>query len=345
VSPAPASVTGGRSTTASISSAHLLGADQPGGNLPQNHPVLHSSVPAQGDLSVPALAARPAPGDAPGGQLASRRASRGRPLGSVKLRRNGRAFAPELVRYLATAKKSQDLDVLSAFNDYPAEHWIRLHTTNRISPPPSCGRGRGHQRGRAPRAAGVTTAGLWHGCPFQVSNCSRCTRSCTFCSMSLTVASKRSCARPLSARALASSSPISGTSVSLGLRQATPSWRSSVPALVRRTATARVRSPSSERNISMCHVVARSIVAPYTCGDVTHGAWERRQRPEAEDPPAWVERPLRLSIGLGFDPVCPDALWDLGHVVSASSGPKRLRRTREMLKRPRASASHIERKS
>src|SRR5512133_761006 len=43
----------------------------------------------------------------------------------------------------------------------------------------------------------------------------------------------------------------------------------------------------------------------FTCGDVTHGAWERRHRPEAEDPPAWVERPLRLSIGPGFD---PDAL-------------------------------------
>ena len=50
---------------------------------------------------------------------------------------------------------------------------------------------------------------------------------------------------PTQSPEVASSSPISGTSVSFGLRLATPSLRSSVPALVRSTASARVRSPSS----------------------------------------------------------------------------------------------------
>ena len=46
----------------------------------------------------------------------------------------------------------------------------------------------------------------------------------------------------------------------LGLRQARPSWRSSVPALVRRTATARVRSPSSESDLHD-HVIQRLFAA------------------------------------------------------------------------------------
>ena len=33
----------------------------------------------------------------------------------------------------ATAKITDDLDVLLAFYDYPAEHWIHLRTTNPIS--------------------------------------------------------------------------------------------------------------------------------------------------------------------------------------------------------------------
>jgi hypothetical protein len=32
----------------------------------------------------------------------------------------------------AAAKITDDLDVLLAFYDYPAEHWIHLHTTNPI---------------------------------------------------------------------------------------------------------------------------------------------------------------------------------------------------------------------
>src|SRR5450755_616139 len=35
----------------------------------------------------------------------------------------------------AAAKITDDLDVLLAFYDYPAEHWIHLRTTNRSSPP------------------------------------------------------------------------------------------------------------------------------------------------------------------------------------------------------------------
>jgi putative transposase len=33
----------------------------------------------------------------------------------------------------AAAKITDDLDVLMAFYDYPAEHWIHLRTTNPIS--------------------------------------------------------------------------------------------------------------------------------------------------------------------------------------------------------------------
>ena len=56
----------------------------------------------------------------------------------------------------AVAKITDDLDVLLAFHDYPAEHWIHLRTTNPIEstfatrPAPAAG----HQRPRLPRRRG-----------------------------------------------------------------------------------------------------------------------------------------------------------------------------------------------
>jgi len=42
----------------------------------------------------------------------------------------------------AVAKITDDLQVLLAFYDYPAEHWIHLRTTNPSPPSPPCGTGR-----------------------------------------------------------------------------------------------------------------------------------------------------------------------------------------------------------
>src|SRR5262249_31145709 len=42
----------------------------------------------------------------------------------------------------AAAKITDDLQVLLAFYDYPAEHWIHLRTTNPSPPSPPCGTGR-----------------------------------------------------------------------------------------------------------------------------------------------------------------------------------------------------------
>jgi hypothetical protein len=64
-----------------------------------------------------------------------------------------KAFAADYVAKWpkAAAKITDDLDVLLAFYDFPAEHWIHLRTTNRSSPPsrPS-GCGSGSPRGPAP---------------------------------------------------------------------------------------------------------------------------------------------------------------------------------------------------
>jgi transposase-like protein len=51
----------------------------------------------------------------------------------------------------AVAKIVDDLDVLTAFYDYPAEHWIHLRTTNPIeSTLRPCGCGNGSPRDPAP---------------------------------------------------------------------------------------------------------------------------------------------------------------------------------------------------
>jgi putative transposase len=51
----------------------------------------------------------------------------------------------------AAAKITDDLDVLMAFHDYPAEHWIHLCTTNPSSPPsPPSGFARESPRAPAP---------------------------------------------------------------------------------------------------------------------------------------------------------------------------------------------------
>ena len=51
----------------------------------------------------------------------------------------------------AAAKISDDLDVLLAFYDYPAEHWIHLRTTTRSSrPSPPSGSGSGSPKAPAP---------------------------------------------------------------------------------------------------------------------------------------------------------------------------------------------------
>ena len=53
----------------------------------------------------------------------------------------------------ATAKITDDLDVLLAFYDYPAEHWIHLRTTNPIESTFATVRLRhaGHEGPRQPR--------------------------------------------------------------------------------------------------------------------------------------------------------------------------------------------------
>ncbi len=56
-----------------------------------------------------------------------RRGPRARPQGRESVRRCLRAKWPK-----ATAKITEHLDVLLAFYDYPAEHWVHLRTTNPI---------------------------------------------------------------------------------------------------------------------------------------------------------------------------------------------------------------------
>jgi putative transposase len=52
----------------------------------------------------------------------------------------------------AVAKIGDDFDVLTAFYDYPAKHWIHLCTANRSSrPSPPSGSATGHQGTRLPR--------------------------------------------------------------------------------------------------------------------------------------------------------------------------------------------------
>jgi len=59
----------------------------------------------------------------------------------------------------AAAKITDDLDVLLAFCDYPAGHWIRLHTTNPIESTFATVRLRqGVTKGPGSRAAGVAMA-------------------------------------------------------------------------------------------------------------------------------------------------------------------------------------------
>jgi Transposase, Mutator family len=53
----------------------------------------------------------------------------------------------------AAAKITDDLDVLLAFYDYPAEHWIHLRTTNPISSPPSLPSGSASASPRDPAPA------------------------------------------------------------------------------------------------------------------------------------------------------------------------------------------------
>jgi hypothetical protein len=50
----------------------------------------------------------------------------------------------------AVAKIVDDLDVLTAFYDYPAEHWIHLRTTNPSRPSPPSGSAPGSPRAPAP---------------------------------------------------------------------------------------------------------------------------------------------------------------------------------------------------
>ena len=63
-----------------------------------------------------------------------------------------RAFAAEYGAKWpkATAKITDDLDVLLAFYDYPAEHWIHLRTTNPSPPSPPSGCGSASPRAPAP---------------------------------------------------------------------------------------------------------------------------------------------------------------------------------------------------
>jgi hypothetical protein len=85
----------------------------------------------------------------------------------------------------------------------------------------------------------------------------------------------------------------------------TPWWRSSVPALVRRTASARVRSPSSKRNTSMCHVAVRPIVTPLatsmslTVPEDGAIAQRRKTRPGGSNGTAGKPRHVIERIALG----------------------------------------------
>lgn len=75
--------------------------------------------------------------------------------GSRPERREGVREGPRRECPKAVAKNIDDLDVLLAFYDYPADRWIHLRNTNRLSrPSPPCGFGSGSPRAqvREPRA-------------------------------------------------------------------------------------------------------------------------------------------------------------------------------------------------
>ena len=80
---------------------------------------------------------------------------------------------------------------------------LKLHSSGSILP-----RHAGGRRGSGELSAiAITDSFAGHALPYQISSCIRCTGWWTFCSMSLMVASNRSWARPLRARAVANSTP------------------------------------------------------------------------------------------------------------------------------------------
>ena len=167
-----------------------------------------------------------------------------------------------------------------------------------------------------------------HGCRFQVSNCSHCTRWCTFCSMSLTVASKRWCETTRCACTCQFLTDFRNVRV-VGIARGNALMAEFGP----RTGAQNRHRPCPnpflrEEYFDMpCHgsVHRGSLPAGTSLTVPVKGAAARGGRPARLGRTATTAEPLHW-----FRSKCsPDALRDLGHPVSASSGPKRLRRTQE----------------